>query len=75
MSVGVRMCGRCVWSSMDWQPAQDSVFSVAGMDMREHRITDSLSLTVNGEVMCCISPDIPPNATSLYKQGTFLSGD
>lgn len=37
--LGVRMCGRCVWSSMDWQPARDSVFSVAGMDM--HRITDS----------------------------------
>lgn len=73
LPLGVRMClrGRCVWSSMDWQPGRDSVFFVAGMDM--HRITDSLSL--NGEVMCCISLDIPTNAASLYKQGTFPSGD
>lgn len=40
--------------------------------MGKHRITDSLSLHVSGEEMPCIIPDIPPNATSLYKQGTVL---
>lgn len=55
---------------MDWQPAQDSVLSVCGIDIGKQRITDSLSLRVVVEEMPCIIPDIPPNATLLYKQGT-----
>lgn len=68
----LRACVEGVWSAMDWQPAQDSLLSVAGIDMGKQRITDSLSLHVSGEEMPCIIPDIPPNTTSLYKQGTAL---
>lgn len=42
------------------------------MDMGKQRITDSLSLHVSGEEKPYIIPDIPPNPTSLYKQGTVL---
>lgn len=47
---------------MDWQPAWDEFLSVAEIGMSKQRITDYLSLTVAGEEMYCIIPDIAPTA-------------